>query len=96
MLVVGNWDMYAPYGYAIDAPNSPAIRYFPTAPGPGYVDSSIFPPRNLLARAGRSRLRGLLVASAGVDTVVLEQVCDIKTSIRADVKQALVAWVAQR
>ena len=29
-----------------------------------------------------------------MDTVVLEQVCDIKTSMRADVKQALVAWVA--
>ena len=35
-----------------------------------------------------------LLPSAHVDTVVLEQVCDIKTSLRADVKQALVAWVA--
>jgi hypothetical protein len=35
-----------------------------------------------------------LVPSAHVDTVVLEQVCDIQTSLRADVKQALVAWVA--
>ncbi len=34
------------------------------------------------------------VPSAHIDTVVLEQICDIKTSVRADVKQALVAWVA--
>jgi len=95
VLVVGNWDMYAPYGYAIDTPNSPAIRYFPTAPGSGYVDSSIFRRATYWPVPAEAASASYLVASGGVDTVVLEQICNIKTILPGSFKRALVDWVAQ-
>lgn len=94
LLVGHNPDAYAPYPVALFHYAEQTIRYFGPGPGNGRVDSSIFnridywPSQPALVRPAD------FLPSAGVDTVVLEQVCDIKTSIPADVKQALVAWVA--
>jgi hypothetical protein len=94
LVVSNNPDTYAPYPFARYHAAESTLRYFGPGPGNGRVDSSIFtrvdywPLQPALVRPAD------LVPSAHVDTVVLEQVCDIKTSVRADVKQALVAWVA--
>ncbi|MGH9410315.1 MAG: discoidin domain-containing protein, partial [Vicinamibacterales bacterium] len=94
LIVSSNPDSYAPYPFARYRASESTLRYFGPGPGNGRVDSSIFNrvdywplQPNLLRPAD-------FVPSAHVDTVVLEQVCDIKTSVPADVKQALVAWVA--
>jgi hypothetical protein len=95
LVVATNPDGYAPYPTAKFHQPESTVRYFAPGPGDGRVDSSIFnrvdywPLQPDLVRPAD------LVPSARVDTVVLEQVCDIKTSVRADVKRALVAWVAQ-
>jgi hypothetical protein len=94
LLVARAPDMYAPYPFANYHNSEQTLRYFGPGPGNGRLDSSIFnrvdywPVQPNLVRAAD------FLPSAHVDTVVLEQVCDIKTSMRADVKQALVAWVA--
>jgi hypothetical protein len=94
LLVAHAPDTYAPYPFARFHTAEQTLRYFGPGPGNGRVDSSIFnrvdywPVQPNLVRPAD------FLPSAHVDTVVLEQVCDIKTSIRADVKQALVAWVA--
>ena len=94
LLVAKQPDLYAPYPAARFHNPEQTLRYFGPGPGDGRVDSSIFnrvdywPLQPSLVRAAD------FVPSAHVDTVVLEQVCDIKTSVRADVKRALVAWVA--
>ena len=95
LLITANPTMYAPLNLTSDpARMPPTTRYFGPGPGKGVVDESIFKrvdywslPPDLVRPAD-------LVPSAHMDTVVLEQVCDIKTSVRADVKQALIAWVA--
>jgi len=95
VLLVGHYpDSYAPYPAARYHYPEQTIRYFGPGPGDGRVDSSIFnridywPVQASLVRPAD------FLPSAHVDTVVLEQVCDIKTSMREDVKQALVAWIA--
>jgi hypothetical protein len=94
LLVARAPDSYAPYPFARFHNAEQTIRYFGPGPGDGRVDSSIFnrvdywPIQPALLRPAD------FLPSAHADTVVLEQVCDIKTSLRADVKQALVAWVA--
>ncbi len=95
LIVVRDPTQYAPVHLSSDpARVPPTTRYFGPGPGKGLLDESIFKrvsywtlPPDLVRPAD-------LVPSAHMDTVVLEQVCDIKTSVRADVKQALVAWVA--
>jgi hypothetical protein len=95
LLVTAGPTLYAPLSVTSDPARMPPVtRYFAPGPGKGAVDESIFKrvdywslPPDLVRPAD-------LVPTAHIDTVVLEQVCDIKTSVRADVKQALVAWVA--
>ena len=70
------------------------MRYFGPGPGKGLVDESIYKRADYWLLLPDLVRPAAFVPSAHVDTVVLEQVCDIKTSVRADVKQALVAWVA--
>ncbi len=94
LLVARQPDSYAPYPAARFHAPEQTLRYFGPGPGDGRVDSSIFnrvdywPIQPSLVRPAD------FLPSAHVDTVVLEQVCDIKTSMSAGVKQALVAWVA--
>jgi hypothetical protein len=95
VLVVGHFDFYAPYDYSIDVPNSPDIRYFPSAPGDGHVDSSIFRRATYWPVPAEAASPAALLPSANVDTVVLEQICDIKTSLPGRFKRALDDWVAQ-
>jgi von Willebrand factor type A domain len=95
VLVVGpDSSRYGPYFYATQAPDSPAVRYFPTARGDGRVDSSIFRRATYWAVPPAAASAAALVPSAGIDTVALAQVCDIQTSVPAGFKQALMAWVA--
>src|SRR5262249_13828483 len=94
VLVVGNWESYAPYEYAIDAPESPKIRYFPSAPGDGRVDSGIFRRATYWPVPAQAASAPALLPSAGVDTVVLSQICKIKTDVSRSFKRALVDWVA--
>ena len=80
----GSPELYTPYPAARYHNPEQTLRYFGPGPGNGRVDSSIFNrvdywPIQPDARAARRTF----VPSAGVDTVVLEQVCDIKTSARA-------------
>ena len=86
---------YSPLSAAIDpAWTPPSTRYFAPGSGNGLVDESIFKRIDHWSLSADLVRPAAFVPSAHVDTVVLEQVCDIKTSMRADVKQALVAWVA--
>lgn len=84
---------YGPFDYRINAPKSPPVRYFPSDPGDGRVDSSIFERANFWTVQPSAASPAALVASSGVDTVVLAQVCDIKTSVSEAFKRALAAWV---
>ncbi len=94
MIIATNPEGYSPYPAARFHALPPAVRYFAPGPGDGRVDTSIFNRVDYWPlQPGHVRPADLL-PSARVDTVVLEQVCDIKTSVAADVKQALVAWVA--
>ncbi len=86
--------MYAPFDYAKNLPNSPAIKYFPGDPGEGRVDSSIFQRAAFWPVIPEAASAASLVPSAGVDTVVLSQLCDIKTKVSDGFKRALVKWVA--
>ena len=93
-VITGTPSQYSPVSAAIDpAWTPPTTRYFAPGPGKGLVDESIYKRASIGFSADLAR-PAAFVPSAHVDTVVLEQVCDIKTSMRADVKQALVAWVA--
>ena len=95
LVITANPTMYAPLNLTSDpARIPPATRYFGPGPGKGVVDESIFKRVDYWSLSPDLVRPAALVPSAHVDTVVLEQVCDIKTSLRADVKQALVAWVA--
>jgi hypothetical protein len=86
---------YSPLSVASDpARTPPPTRYFAPGPGKGVVDESIYKRVSYWLQQPDVVRPAAFVPSAHVDTVVLEQVCDIKTSLRADVKQALVAWVA--
>jgi len=85
---------YYPLNQAANPSPPPAVRYFGPGPGRGLVDESIYKRVNYWLLQPDLVRPADFVPSAHVDTVVLEQVCDIKTSLRSDVKQALVAWVA--
>src|SRR5262249_7046723 len=84
----------APFNYRITLPKSPEVRYFPSDPGDGRVDSSIFQRADFWTVTPDAAAPAALVPSAGVDTVVLGQLCDIKTKMSAAFKAALVKWVA--
>jgi hypothetical protein len=87
--------MYLPPHAGMD-PNwkTPEIRYFAPGPGKGLVDESIFKREDYWMLQASMVRPAAFVPSAHIDTVVFEQVCDIKTSLSAAAKQALVAWVA--
>jgi hypothetical protein len=93
LIVAANPDVYAPYPAARYHTPESTLRYFGPGPGNGRVDSSIFTRVDFWPMQPNLLRPADFLPSARVDTVVLEQVCDIKTSVRADVKQALVAWV---
>ena len=69
------------------------MKYFPTDPGEGRVDSSIFQRAAFWPVIPEAATPAALVPSAGVDTVVLSQLCDIKTKVSDGFKRALVKWV---
>jgi von Willebrand factor type A domain len=94
LVVATNPDTYAPYPAARYHAAESTLRYFGPGPGDGRVDSSIFNRVDYWPLQPNFLRPADFLPSARVDTVVLEQVCDIKTSVAADVKQALVAWVA--
>lgn len=93
LVVVGEAENYAAFNYLRNAPASPKIRYFPADPGDGFVDSSIFTRVNYWNVTPEAAAPGMLVPSSGIDTVVLEQLCNIKTSVSEGFKRALVSWV---
>jgi len=83
VLVLARKDtMYPPIGYsAKDPAENPATSLF------GRVSFTRVAP-------GAASV-ALLDAAHGFDTIVLSQVCDIKTSVPDSFKQALLAWVGQ-
>ena len=85
---------YAPFNFQVNMPKSPEVRYFPADPGDGRVDSSIFTRAEFWPVTPDSAAPAALVPGAGVDTVVLGQICDIKTKLSDGFKRALVTWVA--
>src|SRR5207248_11183671 len=85
---------YAPFYFLKNDPGSPAIKYFPGDPGEGRVDSSIFQRTAFWPVIPESATPAALVPSARVATVVLSQLCDIKTKVSAGFNSALVKWVA--
>ncbi len=94
VLVVGNFWAYGPYEYFIDVPKFAPVRYFPGAPGDGQVDSSIVRRVTYWPVPAEAASAAALVPSAGIDTVVLAQICKIKTVVSSTFKRALVDWVA--
>jgi Mg-chelatase subunit ChlD len=95
VLIVGTEpEWYAPYFYSIFLPDSPPFKYFPAAPGDGRVDSSIFRRASYWSVPPHAADPATLLPSWGVDTVVLSQICNIKTSVSAAFKRAIVDWVA--
>jgi Mg-chelatase subunit ChlD len=95
VLIVGTEpEWYAPYFYSIFLPDSPPSRYFPAGPGDGRVDSSIFRRATYWSVPPHAADPAALLPSWGVDTVVLSQICNIKTSVSATFKRAIVDWVA--
>ncbi len=87
-------EYYVPYFYSIYQRDSPATRYFPSAPGDGRVDSSIFNRVAYWPIFPDAAHPSALVPGSGVDTVVLAQACDVKTSLPDAFKRALIDWVA--
>ncbi|HEX3704067.1 MAG TPA: VWA domain-containing protein, partial [Vicinamibacterales bacterium] len=95
VLVVANAPtQYYPLNEATNPSPAPTVRYFGPGPGKGLVDESIYKRVNYWLLQPDLLRPADFLPSAHVDTAVLEQVCDIKTSVSAAVKQALVAWVA--
>jgi hypothetical protein len=96
VLVVGREaeGSYGPFYYVKNEPASPPIKYFPGDPGDGRVDSSIFQRAAFWPVMPEAVTPAALVPSAGVDTVVLSQLCDIKTKVSDGFKRALIKWVA--
>ncbi len=85
---------YVPFNYRINIPKPPDVRYFPNDPGDGQVDSSIFQRAEFWPVTPEGAAPAALVPGAGVDTVILGQICDIKTKLSDGFKHALGAWVA--
>jgi hypothetical protein len=83
---------YSPFDYLPDPAKPP---YFRPGATPKYFDPSIYGRlvmRHVLPEAANP---ALLVPSAGIDTVVLSQVCDPGTQLSPPFKRALVDWVAR-
>ena len=96
VLVVGkDPEAYGPYRYAKQSPESPKQRYFATASGDGRLDSSIYARVTFWSVPPDSARPAALAPSLGVDTVVLSQICDAKTSLGDAFKGALAGWVAR-
>ena len=72
----------------------PPLRYSAKDPGENPA-TSIFGRIAFTRVAPGAATVALLDAAQGFDTVVLSQVCDIKTSVPDSVKRALLAWVGQ-
>jgi Mg-chelatase subunit ChlD len=85
---------YGPYFYSIYLPDSPTVRYFSAAPGDGRVDSSIFRRVDYRPIHPEAARVAALVPGSGIDTAVLAQACDAKTSLPDAFTRALVDWVA--
>ena len=83
VLVLSRKDsMYPPLGYSSKDPGED-------------VATSLFGRVKLTRVAPGAANVALLDAAHGFDTVVLSQVCDIKTSVPDSFKRALLAWVGQ-
>ncbi len=96
VLVVGkDPEAYGPYRYAKQSPESPKQRYFASAAGDGRLDSSIYSRLAFWSVPPDAARPSALVPSAGVDTVVLSQICDAKTGLGEPFKRALAGWVAR-
>jgi hypothetical protein len=96
VLVVGkDPEAYGPYRYAKQSPESPSQRYFASAPGDGRLDSAIYRRLTFWSVPPDAARPSALVPSVGVDTVVLSQICDAKTSLGEPFKRALSGWVAR-
>jgi hypothetical protein len=83
---------YSPFDYLPDPGKPP---YFRPGSTPKYFDPSIYGRllvRHVLAEAANP---ALLVPSAGIDTVVLSQVCDPGKQLSLPFKRTLVDWVAR-
>ena len=95
VLIVGlEPEWYGPYFYATYLPDSPPNRYFAAGSGDGRVDSSIFRRATYWSLPPHEADPAALLPSWGVDTVVLSQICNIKTSVSGAFKRAIVDWVA--
>ena len=96
MLVVGkDPEAYGPYRYAKQSPESPRQRYFSSAAAEGRLDSSVYARVTFWSVPPDSARPAALAPSLGVDTVVLSQICDAKTSLGDAFKGALADWVAR-
>jgi len=96
VLVVGkDPEAYGPYRYAKQSPDSPRQRYFPAASGEGRLDSAIYARVAFWSVPPEAARPSALVPSVGVDTVVLSQICDAKTSLGDPFKRALADWVTR-
>jgi len=87
-------EQYAPYYYARKDPESPAVRYFPTGPGDGRIDSSILRRVVFWSELPAGVSPALFVRSSGIDTVAIAQACDVKSQLSLASQRALVNWVA--
>ncbi|MGH9409169.1 MAG: hypothetical protein ACRD1V_06920 [Vicinamibacterales bacterium] len=94
LVIAARPDEYGPYNAFVSHSTPPTMRYFGPGPGDGRVDTSIYKRVEYWTLTPDLVRPADFVPSAHVDTVVLEQLCDIKTSLPANVKQALVASVA--
>ena len=76
-------------------PNYPPLAYKSTDANRGRGDMSIYGQLNIIQVIPKRARPTDLLPSKGFDTVVLSEICDIKTSVTDDFKRALVAWVAE-
>ncbi len=94
LIISDDFERYAPYYYAKLDPESPKVKYFPADPGDGRVDSSILRRLVFWTVPPGAVNPAAFVSSSAIDTVVIAQVCDIKTSLSEAAKRGLVKWVA--
>jgi hypothetical protein len=81
LVILGRPDNYPPTGYT----SSDTI---------GKIDYSIYGRLKFTTVTPENASPVLLLPAVGVDTVVLAQVCDIKTSVSDAFKKALIPWIA--
>lgn len=94
LVVTNDPPQYFPFDAKVSSRPASTTKYFAAGVGNGFVDESIFQRLDYWILQANAVRPAVFVPSAHVDTVVFEQVCDIKTSLSAEAKQALVAWVA--